>query len=116
MISFQDILLQTPGCLAWKDASLNYLGANQNLLDAFGLEHLDQIIGANDAVLVPDYTEDMHASFQSQDMRALSGEHLEIIHALDVDDQAVTYFLKKSPMIRRANPLRKRLQELSKRL
>ncbi|MBL4647663.1 MAG: PAS domain-containing protein [Gammaproteobacteria bacterium] len=97
-ISDNILLKQIPGCVAWKDLELKYLGANQNLLAAMKLQHQTELIGRDDAQLnMNSSTED--AMFHQQDLLALQGHSLEIIHAVkDAQADAHTCFLLKGPL------------------
>ncbi len=94
-IPHQSIIDQLPSSIAWKDAELNYLGANRNLIHSMGLNDPHQLIGINDQQLLID---EPHLSefFIQQDLSVLAGNTIEILHTLDKDNN--TYLLQKSPL------------------
>jgi DNA-binding CsgD family transcriptional regulator len=96
-ITSQLILQQIPGCVAWKDKDLKYRGANKNLLASMNLQHPEELLGLADNEL-PLNTPKLNALFHQQDLLALSGHSLEIIHELDYSQDNHTYFLKKTPL------------------
>jgi DNA-binding CsgD family transcriptional regulator len=96
-ITSQLILQQIPGCVAWKDKDLKYRGANKNLLASMKLRHLEELLGLADHELLLN-TPQLNAQFRQQDLLALSGHSLEIIHDLENFQDNTTYFLKKAPL------------------
>jgi DNA-binding CsgD family transcriptional regulator len=93
----QLIIDQIPSSVAWKDVHLKYLGANKNLINSMGLKHAEQLIGIDDKALALNSPE-MIEFFKQQDLLALHGNSVEIIHTLDESPQNKTYFLQKSPL------------------
>lgn len=96
-IANQLILEQIPGCLAWKDKDLKYLGANNNLLAAMNLDHQEELIGLDDHELALN-SPASNALFREQDLLVLQGRSLEIFHCLENSQDNKTYFLQKSPL------------------
>jgi DNA-binding CsgD family transcriptional regulator len=96
-ITNQLILEQIPGCMAWKDQQLKYRGANKNLLSSMKLQHQEQLLGLSDDELLCN-TPTLNDLFRQQDLLALSGQSLEIIHDLENPQDQTTYLLRKTPL------------------
>ena len=90
------ILDQVPGYLGWKDKNLKYIGANKNLLNSMGRKSLEDLIGLDDSELALN-SHQVNILFRQQDLLALQGHSLEIIHGLE-NEQDKTYFLQKTPL------------------
>lgn len=101
-IANQLILEQIPGCLAWKDQNLKYLGANKNLLMVMNLDYQDELIGLDDHELALN-SPIVNQFFREQDLLVLQGQSLEIFHHLENSQDSKTYFLQKSPLRDQAN-------------
>lgn len=95
-ISDQLILMQIPGCIAWKDKNLKYQGANKNLLITMNFEHPKELVGLSDEDLALN-TPELNTFFHEQDLLALQGHSVEVIHDLE-HAKDKTYFLQKSPL------------------
>lgn len=92
----QLILEQIPGCVAWKDRELKYRGANKNLLASMKLRYPEELLGFADDELLLNAPQ-LNSFYRQQDLLALSGHSLEIIHDLEnFPDKA--YLLQKTPL------------------
>lgn len=97
-INNQLLLEQIPGCVAWKDKELKYRWANRNLVSSMNLQHWQELAGLNDDELGLN-TPSTNAVFRQQDLLALKGHSLEIIHDLENSPEQTTYLLKKTPLL-----------------
>lgn len=90
------ILEQLAGYIAWKNVRREYLGCNQNLAAALGLQFPEKIIGLTDKDL-PDFSKESYQFHRANDQLSLQGITVTALHQGNAAYRQLFYYLVKKP-------------------
>jgi DNA-binding CsgD family transcriptional regulator len=94
-----NLIDQIPGCLAWKDRDLAYLGCNQNLARSHQLAAADMIIGMKDNDLGA--CDESLLFYDKYDQLALTGKIIKVLHSVGSPAPEKSFLLEKKPLLDR---------------